>query len=451
MTPLARFSLALAAVLGSTALSLGVGGAYLIGRYVEQDTATFTQDAVGSHFGTVFADDVFERTLKTEEFEELERQVIFHLAIYNVVAAKFFDPSGKIVFSYDESEVGRTIAPAGEAGLGSALAGTPFTARRDIVADASYGTPGRFEYGTETGHDSHAGAAGAPDVRTIPALELWVPVVEEGVVVGAAAVWRNLERIDAALRQIQLLTTTMVAWAALLLWLILRRIYIASSERIMAQARALEHALTERERTYDATLEALSKALDVRDTETDGHSHRVVAYMELIAKQLALSDEEVATLRRGALLHDIGKVGVPDQILRKPAALTEQEWLTMMKHPELGARIIGGISFLRSVSTIVRHHHERWDGTGYPDKLKGEQIPLGARIFAVADSFDAMTSDRPYRRAKSLDEARREIERCRGTQFDPQVVDGFMRVPLEELVAIQVEAPHSHRVEAAAS
>src|SRR5439155_302402 len=197
-------------------------------------------------------------------------------------------------------------------------------------------------------------------------------------------------------------------------------------KQIVHQAEALSAAVVEIETTYDRTLQALSNALDVRDSGTEGHARRVVEYMELVARGLGVAGDELAILRRGALLHDIGKVGVPDRILRKPAALSDAEWTTMKRHPDLGARIIGGIPFLERVAAIVRHHHERWDGTGYPDAIAGERIPLGARIFTVADSFDAMTSDRPYRSALTVDEARREVERCRGTQFDPQVVDAFL-------------------------
>jgi putative nucleotidyltransferase with HDIG domain len=200
------------------------------------------------------------------------------------------------------------------------------------------------------------------------------------------------------------------------------------------------------DRTYDPTLLALARALDVRDSETGGHSDRVLQYMELVIRELGIGGSDVAFLRRGALLHDIGKIGVPDNILRKPTALSDGEWQVMRRHPEFGARIIASIPFLEDVTRIVRHHHERWDGNGYPDRLSGEEIPLGARIFAVADSFDAMTSDRPYRRAMSIDAARAEIARCRGTQFDPSVADAFARVPPELLAGIAEEAPHTHPV-----
>jgi putative nucleotidyltransferase with HDIG domain len=156
--------------------------------------------------------------------------------------------------------------------------------------------------------------------------------------------------------------------------------------------------------------------------------------------------EQHATLRRGALLHDIGKIGVPDHILRKPGPLTENEWTTMRLHPDLGAKIIAHVPFLEEVAVIIRAHHERWDGNGYPVGTAGQAIPLGARIFAVADSFDAMTSDRPYRRGRQLDEALAEVERCSGSQFDPQVVTAFLAVPIARIEAVHANAPFALRL-----
>jgi putative nucleotidyltransferase with HDIG domain len=270
-------------------------------------------------------------------------------------------------------------------------------------------------------------------------------------VVGAVTVWRDIEPLNMALWRIQVGIGAIIAASAMLLWLILRGVYVRSSKRIVEQATALRAALAETERTYDATLAALSSALDVRDTETEGHARRVVRYMELIAAVLGVPADQHPTLRRGALLHDIGKIGVPDHILRKPGALTDHEWTTMKTHPDLGAKIIANIPFLEEVAVIIRAHHERWDGNGYPEGLAGENIPLGARIFAVADSFDAMTSDRPYRRGRQLDAALAEIERCSGTQFDPAVVVAFLAVPLDRIEAIHANAPFSLRVVHAAA
>ncbi len=191
------------------------------------------------------------------------------------------------------------------------------------------------------------------------------------------------------------------------------------------------------QRSYRATLEALLAALDTRDTETEGHSERVAAYTMLIAQQLNLSQEELQHIERGALLHDIGKIGVPDHILYKPGPLTPDEWEIMKQHPVIGYKMCMKVEMLRPAAPIVLHHHERWDGKGYPHSLSGEEIPLGARIFAIADTLDAMTSDRPYRKALSFAQAREEIERCAGSQFDPELVRVFLRLPEEELRMIR--------------
>ncbi len=458
-SPVARFSVALALVLVVTAVALGGLTAFLIGRYVEDETVNFTQDAVAGHFGTVFQTSVFQRPLTDAEEQTLEQTVVFHFSIYNVVSTRFYTPDGTIVFSYDDSEVGRRLDPIENPNLAAALAGQRMAMHKTIVADVRYAKPG-FTYSDAaasapaTGdHSAHGGVTlSSPDVRPVQTLESWVPVYSDGKVIGAVTVWRDIEPLQIALWNMQAGIGLIIAAAAILLWLVLRGIYTRSSKQIVSQATALRAALAENERTYDATLAALSSALDVRDTETEGHARRVVRYMELIAEGLNIPAEQHATLRRGALLHDIGKIGVPDHILRKPGPLTENEWYTMKTHPDLGAKIIANVPFLEEVAVIIRAHHERWDGNGYPEGLAGEQIPLGARIFAVADSFDAMTSDRPYRRGRQLDEALLEIERCSTTQFDPAVVKAFLGVPIERIEAIHANAPFGLRlVRAAAS
>ena len=188
---------------------------------------------------------------------------------------------------------------------------------------------------------------------------------------------------------------------------------------------------------YQTTLEALATALDTRDSETMGHSLRVAAYTSHIAQRLGIEGPELTEIYRGALLHDFGKIGVPDAILRKPGKLTPEEWVEMRKHPEIGYRILHGINFLENSRQIVLSHQERFDGTGYPRNLKGEEIPLGARIFCVADTLDAMTSDRPYRKALPYETARAEIEKYSGTQFDPEIVKVFLKVPKDDWLRIQ--------------
>jgi hypothetical protein len=197
-------------------------------------------------------------------------------------------------------------------------------------------------------------------------------------------------------------------------------------DRLAKANSELQESVNALEQSYAATLNAFSGMLDARDSETEGHSQRVVAYATAIGRAMNLNAQELAALEVGALLHDIGKVGVSDAILRKNGPLTDDEWAEMKKHPEIGYQLTSGIPFLHAASPVVRHHHERWDGKGYPDGLAGEAIPLVARIFSVADSFDAMISDRPYRRGMPYEGAVRELQRVAGIQFDPQVIDAFL-------------------------
>jgi len=218
-----------------------------------------------------------------------------------------------------------------------------------------------------------------------------------------------------------------------------------SLERMVDQrTRQLRVAMKRIEKTYDDTLEALSLALDLRDNETAGHSHRVRRYCMEIAKALGCSSKQVKPIRRGAYLHDIGKIGIPDAILLKPGKLTEEERAIMETHVRIGYELVCSIEFLASSAEIVLTHHERYDGTGYPQGLLGDEIPLPARIFAVADTLDAMTSDRPYRRALSYSAAREEIIRESERQFDPKVVKGFLAIPEEVFEAIRLDVVHPH-------
>jgi putative nucleotidyltransferase with HDIG domain len=198
---------------------------------------------------------------------------------------------------------------------------------------------------------------------------------------------------------------------------------------VAARTEQLRKAMVELERSYDITLEALGDALDLKDRETEGHSRRVTAFTIAIARAMGLTADQIRVIARGAFLHDIGKMAIPDAILNKPGALTPDEVAIMREHSYHGYQIVRKIPFLQEASEIVYAHQERFDGTGYPRGLKGEQIPLGARMFAVADTLDAITSDRPYRPAQTLTAAREEIQRWAGRQFDPEVVKMFLSMP----------------------
>ncbi len=191
--------------------------------------------------------------------------------------------------------------------------------------------------------------------------------------------------------------------------------------------------------SYDLTLDALSAALDVRDRETEGHSRRVVEYTARLAEQIGLDKETIKSIRRGALIHDIGKIGVPDAVLNKPASLNEEERKIIERHPQTGYYMLADIPYLKEEIKIVVCHHEKWNGMGYPFGLRGEQIALGARLFSIADTFDALTSDRPYRQGRSYEAARKIIEEESGEQFDPQAVAAFLAIPADEWMQIRVQ------------
>lgn len=208
------------------------------------------------------------------------------------------------------------------------------------------------------------------------------------------------------------------------------RNYQRNLEKLVDEQTAqIRGALQQLESSYDDTLEALGGALDLKDAETEGHCKRVTAFTLAIAKALKVDVSQLPEIARGAFLHDIGKMAIPDQILRKPGPLTPEEQQIMRTHCAIGYDMLSRVPFLRDVAKIVLAHQEHYDGSGYPNGLKGEDIPLGARIFAVADTLDAMTSDRPYRSALSLEQAKAEIARCSGTQFDPKVAAAFLSLP----------------------
>jgi response regulator RpfG family c-di-GMP phosphodiesterase len=211
-------------------------------------------------------------------------------------------------------------------------------------------------------------------------------------------------------------------------------------EMVEERTKQLQSALQQLEGSYGETLHALGAAIDLRDGPTAGHSRRVSLYSLKIAAALGLCKQELRTLSMGASLHDIGKLAIPDSILLKPGVLSEEEWRIMRSHVRIGYDLIKQIPFLAEAAEIVLGHHERYDGTGYPRGLRGREAPLGARIFAVADTVDAMTSDRPYRCALSFNEAHEEIRRGSGIRYDPQVSDSFLQIPLDVWETIRIEA-----------
>ena len=216
-----------------------------------------------------------------------------------------------------------------------------------------------------------------------------------------------------------------------------------AEDRVNALNDMLVASLLELQQAYDATIEGWSHFLDLRDKETEGHSRRVTELTVKLAQAFDLGEQKISEMRRGALLHDIGKMGIPDAILLKPGSLTEDEWKIMKLHPVYANELLSAIKFLQPSLEIPLCHHERWDGAGYPQGLTGDDIPISARLFAVVDVFDALTSDRPYRDGWPVDKVLSHIQTGSGTHFDPEVVDVFMRV-------IQEYLPHRDELRSAA-
>jgi putative two-component system response regulator len=203
-------------------------------------------------------------------------------------------------------------------------------------------------------------------------------------------------------------------------------------QKLLEEREKLQRAHAGLLEAYEATIEGWSHALDLRDRETEGHSRRVTELSLKLAQAMGMEEEAIGKMRRGALLHDMGKIGIPDAILHKPAELTEEEWIVMRKHPQFAYEMLNPIEYLHESLEIPFSHHEKWDGTGYPQGLMGEEIPLSARIFAVADVWDALTSDRPYRPAWSSEQALEYIREQSGKHFDPRVVNHFLKL-IDEL------------------
>jgi len=203
-----------------------------------------------------------------------------------------------------------------------------------------------------------------------------------------------------------------------------------ASSRNITERKEAEEALrlahTDLQEAYDKTIEGWVRALDLRDRETEGHTQRVTQLSEILARAMGRPEEEIVHIRRGALLHDMGKMGIPDEILQKPGPLTDDEWIIMKRHPEMAYQMLAKIKYLEEAIIIPYYHHERWDGSGYPHKLKGEKIPLHARLFAVVDVWDALSSDRPYRKKMPPQDVIEYIKKESGRLFDPAIVDTFL-------------------------
>lgn len=265
--------------------------------------------------------------------------------------------------------------------------------------------------------------------------DMYVPAIYDGKVEGVFVLQMDDEAVSSHAKMIMKVITLTLSGGLLVLFLMLigilyrtSRTLLRQNEELVEQKSEIEASYKKLDDSYRDTVIALSNAVDARDPYTAGHSARVTRISLLLSRELNMAEEDSRILEYAALFHDIGKLGVPDHILNKNGRLTDEEYESIRRHPDLGVSILGRVDFLSGALPIIRHHHERFDGNGYPSGIRGEQIPLGARIIAIADTYDAMTSDRPYRKGVSHDLAVQEILKNRGIQFDGKLVDAFMKI-----------------------
>jgi uncharacterized domain HDIG len=277
--------------------------------------------------------------------------------------------------------------------------------------------------------------------RMIKIIKIYIPITINKYVVGIYEIIKPYDEIQMHMNQVTKMSAIIVSSGLLILYLLLLKIVYNSSvtmvkqnEELVKNAHDIKLAYSKLNMTYKNTILAISKAIDARDQYTAGHSERVAKIALAIGQALNLPKEQLETLELSALFHDVGKIGIPDYILNKPARLTDEEFNKIKEHPSIGVDILKTIDFLSQALPIILHHHERFDGGGYPEGIKGINIPFESRIICVADSYDTMTSDRPYRNGLPHEVAVSELLKNRDIQFDSNVVDAFFKVDIEALL-----------------
>lgn len=405
-TLLSRFSFIGVTVTLAMAAALGYVMQAQLTRDAVADTATLAAAQVVAGASPYLRPEDLSGHVSEQRIAELDRRVMGDGAGYgSVILVKIWNPQGVVVYSNEKQLIGQN--PSTNDDLRAALSGRIVSEMSDLSKPENVDERKRFGR----------------------LLEAYVPLRLAGSdeIVGVYEIYCTVEQLESRIGRIRRTVAVGVFGSFAALYAALFGLVYGASRRLTHQASENEQLAKEVVLAYDQTIEGWSSALDLRDEETEGHSRRVTDMTVAIAATMGFTPDQLVDVRRGALLHDIGKMGVPDAILHKQGPLDKTEWEIMREHPGYANRMLEPIGYLGSALEIPYCHHERWDGSGYPRGLSGEQIPLSARIFAIVDVWDALSSNRPYRPAWSADEVREKLLAESGKHFDPQVVTTFLR------------------------
>jgi putative nucleotidyltransferase with HDIG domain len=418
---LARSITLLRAFLLASALILVAGGAVLgwsLSRTLWQQAVTSEQSSLARYVDGVVRPTLVHgnRVVVTRSGGHAMQNSI-NAQQQDVVAVKVWEPSGRLAWTNkDQTRIGRRFP----------LEGPLETAINDDRASASFVSTSDADQ-----EDDFEASLGFPSL-----LQVYAPIAgsRPGQVIGAYEIYANPASVNQLIGSRRRMIWLTVAAVFLALWAALALLVRSASRRLVESHRLLEESALE-------AVASLNETVDAKDPYTAGHSLRVQRIAVEIGREMGLGKEYLETLHYAGLFHDIGKIGVPDAILTKPDRLTDEEFEIVKRHPEDGARIVGRLRSLQAIVPAILHHHERWDGFGYPHALRSDEIPVEAGIVGLADAFDAMTTDRPYSDARPMDEAVQEIVRNRGTQFAPAAVDAFLRVAERMPGLLATDAP----------
>ncbi len=392
-------------------IAFGIAFGWVVSNALERNMLKRAHDqtakAVAGHVRADFAPEDFLAPKTGAEYDSFSRKVRAIPLGATISKLKFWNSGGVVIWSQDRELVGKSF-PDNEH-MNAALEG----AVAACISGTSY----------INGKYNNLGAE--PEGKV---LELYVPITFDDAceITGVVEVYEDMGPLYAAIASQHRIVWLSLGGGFSLLFLVLYGIMSKASGKIRAQSAELKDMVVN-------LTSAMAQALDAKSHWTKGHSERVGMYSEKVALKMGLPKAEIRNLRIAGLLHDIGKIGTYDSLLEKPGRLTPEEFAIVKKHAEQGVKILSGIKQLEDIIPLIAHHHERYDGQGYPAGIGGEKIPIGARILHVADSFEAITDNRPYRRARSYREAIREIKRHTGRQFDPEVVAAFLEVLRESL------------------